>query len=210
MSKRLLSGGIVAGPLYLIVGLIQAFTRAGFEITRHPLSMLSNGELGWIQVANFVVSGLFVMSAAVGMRQVLASGRGRTWGPILVGIYGLSLIGAAIFKADPALGFPPGTPLDQNTVTTAGILHFVSGGIGFLALIAGCFVFARRFGAEQQRGWMRFSVITGIVFLAAFVGIGSGAGNPWTILGFWIGLTVAWAWLSLLCARLRWAAVAEN
>jgi hypothetical membrane protein len=203
MRNVLLTGGIIAGPLYLIVGLIQAFTRPGFDITRHPLSVLSNGDLGWIQITNFVVSGLLVSGAAIGIRQSLLNGRGRTWGPLLVGLYGLSLIGAAIFKADPALGFPAGTPLDQNTVTTTGILHFVSGGIGFLALIVGCFVFARRFAAAQQRGWQIFSVLTGIVFLAAFVGIGAGAGNPWTILGFWIGLTVAWAWLSLLCARLR-------
>ncbi len=203
MSRRLLTGGILAGQLYLIVGLIQAFTRPGFDITRHPLSMLSNGDLGWVQVANFVVSGLLVMGAAVGIRQVLGVGRGRTWGPILVGIYGLSLIGAAIFKADPALGFPEGTPMDQNIVTTSGILHFVSGGIGFLALIIACFIFARRFAAQGQRGWVTFSVVTGIVFLASFVGIASGAGNPWTILGFWIGLAWAWTWLSALCAHLR-------
>ncbi|MEZ4614772.1 MAG: DUF998 domain-containing protein [Caldilineaceae bacterium] len=203
MRKALLTGGMVAGPLYLIVGLIQAFTRPGFDFTRHPLSVLSNGDLGWIQVTNFVVTGLLVIGAAVGMRQTLASGRGRTWGPILVGIYGLSLIGAAIFKADPALGFPAGTPMDQNIVTTTGILHFVCGGIGFLALIIACFVFARRFAAQGARGWRIFSVATGIVFLAAFVGIGAGAGNPWTLLGFWIGLTVAWAWLSALCAHLR-------
>lgn len=206
MRKALLTGGILAGPLYLLVGLIQGFTRPGFDFTRHPLSVLSNGDLGWIQVTNFVVTGLLVIGAAIGMQPILANGRGRTWGPLLVGIYGLSLIGAAIFKADPALGFPEGTPMEQNIVTTTGILHFVSGGIGFLALIIACFVFARRFAAQGEHGWMSFSVATGIVFFAAFVGIGAGAGNPWTILGFWIGLTVAWAWLSLLCARLRHSA----
>ncbi len=201
-TRMLLGGGIVAGPLYLVVGLLQAFTRPGFDITRHPLSMLSNGDLGWIQVANFWLSGLLVIGAALGLRRALPHGYGRHWGPLLIGIYGVSLIGAGIFKADPGLGFPIGTPADTNTVTTHGILHFVSGGIGFLALIAACFIFARRFALRQQKGWSRFSILTGVIFFAAFVGIGAGAGNPWTILGFWIGIVLAWSWLSALSARL--------
>lgn len=203
MTRLLLTGGLFAGPFYLVVGLIQAFTRPGFDITRHPLSLLSNGEWGWVHVTNLAVSGLLVIGAAIGIRQALINGRGRTWGPLLIAIYGLSLIGAAIFKADPALGFPVGTPLAQNVVTTQGILHFVSGGIGFLALIVACLIFSRRFAYEQERCWARFSGITGVVFLASFVGIGAGAGNPWTILGFWIGVVLAWMWLSMLSARLR-------
>jgi hypothetical protein len=64
-------------------------------------------------------------------------------------------------------------------------------------------VFARRFAILQQRGWAAYSPITGIIFCAAFFGIASGSGQSWTILGFWIGMVVAWAWLSLLSARLR-------
>src|SRR3989441_5108147 len=109
VTRTLLACGAVAGPLYLVVGLAQAFTRPGFDLTRHPLSLLSNGDLGWIQITNFLLSGLLVVAGAVGMRQALASGRGRTWGPLLVGVYGLGLIGAAFFVADPAQGFPPGT-----------------------------------------------------------------------------------------------------
>lgn len=202
VTRVLLRGGIIAGPLYLLVGLVQAFTRPGFDLTRHPLSLLSNGDLGWIQVSNLAVSGLLVIGAALGIRRALPRGVGRSWGPFLIGIYGVSLIGAAIFKADPALGFPVGTPATAKTVTIQGILHFVSGGIGFLALIAACFVFARRFARLQQTGWSRFSAITGVVFFAAFFGIAAGAGNPWTILGFWIGVVLAWAWLSALAVRL--------
>ncbi|MEZ4864931.1 MAG: hypothetical protein R3C14_26695 [Caldilineaceae bacterium] len=41
-----------------------------------------------------------------------------------------------------------------------------------------------------------------MVFFAAFTGIASGQGNPWTILGFWIGVVLAWSWLSALSVRL--------
>jgi len=203
VTKALLACGIVAGPIYLVVGLVQAFTRPGFDITHHPLSLLSNGDLGWIQITSFVITGLLVIASAVRMRRVLHSGRGRTWGPLLVGVYGLGLIGAGIFKADPAMGFPVGTPADATAISSNGLLHFVCGGIGFLALIAACFVFARRFATLHQRGWAAYSVITGVVFFAGFFGIASGSGNSWTLLGFWIGVVLAWAWISVLSARLR-------
>lgn len=201
VTKSLLAAGAIAGPLYVVVGLAQAFTRPGFDITRHALSLLSNGELGWIQVTNFFLSGLLVIAGALGIRRAI-EGRGKTWGTLLIGIYGLSLIGAGIFKADPAMGFPLGTPEGATTMSTHGMLHFMTGGIGFLALIAACFVFARRFASFGEKGWAAYSIVTSIVFFASFVGIASGSGNPWTILGFWIGLIFAWTWISLFTRRL--------
>ncbi|MBC7878134.1 MAG: DUF998 domain-containing protein [Anaerolineales bacterium] len=183
------------------MGLIQAFTRPGFDITRHALSLLSNGDLGWIHVTNLVVSGLLVMIGAVGMRRAL-DGRGKTWGPLLVGVYGLSLIGAGIFKADPAMGFPSGTPEGATILSNHGLLHFISGGLGFLALIAACFVFAHRFNSLHQKGWAAYSIFTGVIFLASFIGIASGSGNGWILLGFWIGVVLAWTWISLMARRL--------
>ena len=201
VTKSLLTAGAIAGPIYVVVGLVQAFTRPGFDITRHALSLLSNGDLGWIQVTNFLVSGLLVIAGAVGMRRAL-EGKGKTWGTLLIGVYGLSLIGASIFKADPAMGFPIGTPEGVTTMSTHGLLHFMTGGIGFLALIAACFVFARRFASHGQKGWAAYSIITGVIFFASFVGISSGSGNGWIILGFWIGVVLAWTWISLMARQL--------
>lgn len=52
------------------------------------MSLLSNGALGWIQIANFVVSGLAVLAFAVGLGHGLRPGRGATWAPRLIGAYG--------------------------------------------------------------------------------------------------------------------------
>src|SRR5215208_7011671 len=93
-NYMLLTCGAVAGPLYITLGVIQMLIRPGFDPTRHDLSLMSNGDLGWIQIANFVMTGLLVIAGAVGMKHVLPSSRGGTWGPLLVGIYGLGLIGA--------------------------------------------------------------------------------------------------------------------
>jgi len=205
-TKALLVAGVVAGPLFIILGLIQILIRPGFDLTRHDLSLMSNGGLGWIQITNFLVTGLLTIAGAVGMRRVLHGGRGGTWGPLLVGVYGLGLIGAGFFSADPANGFPPGTPANAHAVSWHGLLHFVTGGIGFLALIAACFIFARRFAALGQRGWAIYSVVTGVIFFAAFLGIATGSqpSNPllsFVTIAFYIAVVIAWAWISVIAAR---------
>jgi hypothetical membrane protein len=205
--RAALACGVVAGPIYIVVGVIEMLTRPGFDPTRHDLSLMSNGDWGWIHIAMLVLTGLLTIAGAVGMRLVLRGSRGGTWGPLLVGVYGLGLIGAGFFTADPALGFPPGTPADAHAVSWHGLLHFVSGGIGFLALIAACFVFARRFAAQRLRGWEVYSVATGVLFFAAFVGIavGSQAKGPlltFVILAFSVAVVLGWAWISVMAARL--------
>jgi Protein of unknown function (DUF998) len=74
-TRTLLACGVVAGPLFVAVGLLQMLTREGFDPTRHPLSLLSLGDLGWVQITNFVLNGLLFVAAAVGMRRVLRPGR---------------------------------------------------------------------------------------------------------------------------------------
>ena len=60
ITRSLLGYGAVAGPFYVCVSLAQALTRDGFDLSRHPWSVLENGPLGWIQSANFVLTGAMV------------------------------------------------------------------------------------------------------------------------------------------------------
>ena len=207
LTRVLLLCGVVAGPLYVIVGVIEMLTRPGFDPTRHDLSLMSNGDWGWIHISLLILTGLLTIAGAVGMRRVLRGGRGGTWGPILLGIYGLGLIGAGFFTADPALGFPPGTPANAHAVSWHGLLHFICGGIGFLGLIAACFVFARRFAAQRQRGWVAYSVATGVIYLAAFAGIAVGSNSVGVImtiviLAFSVAVVLGWAWVSAMAVKL--------
>jgi len=207
LTRVLLLCGVVAGPLYVIVGAIEMLTRPGFDPTRHDLSLMSNGDWGWIHISLLILTGLLTIAGAVGMRRVLRGGRGGTWGPLLLGIYGLGLIGAGFFTADPALGFPPGTPADAHAISWHGLLHFICGVIGFLGLIAACFVFARRFAAQRQRGWVAYSVATGVIYLAAFAGIAVGSNSVGVIttvviLAFSVAVVLGWAWVSAMAAKL--------
>jgi Protein of unknown function (DUF998) len=42
--------------------MFQMLVRDGFDIRRHALSLLTNGDLGWIQILNFVLTGLLVIA----------------------------------------------------------------------------------------------------------------------------------------------------
>jgi Protein of unknown function (DUF998) len=64
VTRSLLGYGVLAGPFHLVVGLAQARTRDGYELTRHDLSLLANGPDGWIQGANLILTGLIAIAAA--------------------------------------------------------------------------------------------------------------------------------------------------
>jgi Protein of unknown function (DUF998) len=167
MKRNLLGCGIVAGPLFITVSLTQAFTRYGFDLARHPISLLSLGSLGWVQIANFIVSGILYVVGAVGLRAALRPGRGSTWGPLLVGLTGVGLIIAGGFTADPGAGFPPGAPAGAPTMSWHGVLHEIGFMLSFVAAIAACVVFARRYAALGRRGWMAVALAAALGALVA-------------------------------------------
>src|SRR5262245_53305328 len=109
-TRTLLACATVAAPLWAVVSLAQAATRDGFDLTRHPLSALSNGDLGWLQIANFILAGVLTVAGASGLARVLFATPGGVWAPRLVRVSGFGLIAAGVFVMDPADGYPAGTP----------------------------------------------------------------------------------------------------
>jgi hypothetical protein len=199
-TRTLLGCGVVAGPLFLVVALAGSFSRAGFDLRRHPFSMLSLGELGWVQISTFVVTGLLFTACAVGIRRVLRGRRGGTWAPALIGAFGVALIGGGVFVADPALGFPAGTgdgPPAQ--LSWHGIAHGIAFAVGMSALIAAFAVFTRAFAAAHDPAWARYSAATGIAFLA-LGGLGAGVGD-WRLVA--AAIVLGWSWASLVAWRLQ-------
>lgn len=170
LSLRLLLACGVIGPLFFItVFLIEGATRPDYSPLRHPISSLSYGDWGWMQRTNFVITGLLLFAFAIGFRRVLRSSNGSVWGPRLIGLAGIGLIGAGIFIADPLNGYPPGTPLIPTERTVHGVLHDLFGVPVFLGLPIACFVFRRQFARMGERKWAVYSGINGLAMLIAFV-----------------------------------------
>ncbi len=144
-SARLLLAGALAGPVFFASAIIQMLTREGFDITRHPISQLATGSLGWIQITTFVVAGLGGLALAAGVRRCLTEGIGRRAVPILVGIFGAGLIAAGVFTMDPEYGFPVGTPdAPVAQMSWHSIVHTAAAAVAFTALAIAAIVLTVR------------------------------------------------------------------
>ncbi|WP_262285411.1 DUF998 domain-containing protein [Micromonospora sp. MA102] len=196
--RKLLTAGLVAGPLYVVVSLIEVAVRDGFDPSRHAWSMLANGSFGWVHSANLVVSGALVVAGATGLSQALRSQTAAA----LLALYGAGMVGAGIFRADPGRGFPAGTP-EVVPVSWHGILHFVVGGIGFVGLFGACQFLGRRLRRENRPRLAAFSHVTGTLFLVLFVAMAATGGASWALLTFTAAVILASVWLSTIFAYYR-------
>lgn len=191
-TRVLVTAGVVAGPLFVLVGLVQVLTREGFDLTRHPLSLLALGDLGWIQIANFIVAGVLMLAFALGARRSLGDGPGRVWAPVLFGLYGVGLVLGGAFTADPALGFPIGTPDGYPTEWTFhGGVHAFAAPLAFLALVAVTWVVARRLAWEGHRAAAIWSRVIGVACLLLCLPFG-----PAMSVRLFVGVALGFAWIT--------------
>lgn len=200
--RLLLMGGIISTPFFYIAAIIQSFTRTGFDIRRHAISTLTLGDAGWIQSANFCITGLLAVSAAIGIRRLLRGRKGGTWGALLICVYGIGMIMAGLFRPDPGLSFPSGAPAGAPTSMSGhAALHSVAFFTAFICLIVASIVFARRFASQGERGWSIYCIASCILAPVLII-LGSSIGT-------WIGVImgsagiVAFGWVSLLSVKLR-------
>jgi hypothetical protein len=142
-SRRLLAGLVLANPLWVGVSLIQAATRPGFDLTQSPLSMLASGDLGWIQIGNFIVAGLLAIAGAFGLRRAIPS----RWAPRWVVIYGVGYVLSGVF-----------------TLEHQWIAHLIVGIIAFAALVATLITLTRHVARSGHRAAAAVSIVA-----AAFV-----------------------------------------
>lgn len=201
VTRSFLGYGVLVGPFYLLVGVVQGLVRDGFSFARHPLSVLANGAGGWVQTVNFVLSGLMVIAAAVGFWRVPAP-RLRA-SPAFLALFGLSMIVAAVLRADPVDGFPAGTPLGAPTVISPmGMGHFIAGTIGFVSLELCCLCSVRGMSRNGYPSLALGGVVSGLTVLVGFFGGFVIPGIAGTTIGIWIAVVVGWVWLGWVSARL--------
>ncbi|MFI6596650.1 DUF998 domain-containing protein [Nonomuraea sp. NPDC050536] len=195
---KLLNCGVLAGFLFPVASFAQAFTRTGFDLRRHALSSLDLGDLGWLQVANFALTGVLACAFAIGVRRASLPGLAGKVGPILIGVYGVAMVGGGVFTPDPALGWPAGAPAGlPEHASTHAVLHTIVGASAFLSLIVAGLVFAR---ALPSRVWTVHSLASSLATFVITV-------PPWSqdsaSLRFAAGAILISSWLATLAWRLR-------
>ena len=206
-TSKLLTAGVIAGPFFIALSLLQAFTREGFDWIRHPASLLSLGDLGFIQIANFVITGALFIAFAIGLKRTVTAGVGRKWLSRLFIVVGIAFILGGVFVADPAFGFPPGTPEGMpKTTSWHSIIHGFAPVIGSLAITAALIIFARRLWKQGRR---TLSIVTVLVVIVSFVLnslpqiTADWEKGEFNFLPLWIGVALVYCYTAVLAANLK-------
>jgi hypothetical membrane protein len=170
-TRALLLAG-VAGPVaFVAVFLIVGALRPGYDSIRHFVSLLSIGEGGWVQVATFLLGGLSFIAFGIGLARVWRSAGIARWVPRLVMLAGGALVACGVFTADPALGYPPGTPAGIPTdISWHGGLHYLGAILVFVGLAAAMVIDARSGPRSTGRAWAAYSLVSAIVLLGGWIG----------------------------------------
>lgn len=199
LTRILLLCGAIAGPLFLLTLLIQDYMRPGFDPRLDMLSLLSLGDWGWVQITNFVLAGVLNLLYAAGLWRRLHPGRAGTWGPLLIGAYGLGLVTVGIFRTDPANGFPAGA-LASTGPSWHGAIHALGALFVFMMLAAALAVFVRFFLARKERGWAGYCLASAVLLLLCFFGGFANAALTARLLR--LGVFVGWMAASVIAIRL--------
>ena len=105
MSGQLVAG-VVAAPLFVGAFTWMGAARPGYRWRQHSVSSLACGRHGWMQRANFIVTGLLYCAASRGLGPASRSSLTGRVIPAMVSGVGIGLIGSGMFVTDPVAGFP--------------------------------------------------------------------------------------------------------
>ena len=163
--------GMVAGPLFLVASALQMPLYDEFDLTKHPFSVLSIGEHGWLQQVNFVVTGcLFMLSAPAFVHGL--GGRAGRWGGVLATLLGAGKIVAGIFVVDPSYGFPAGTPAGPaEQVSASSSAHGLGFAVSMIAWVALLFMAGHQLNSRGQRRltWISRGVAVALLTVPPFL-----------------------------------------
>ena len=186
--------GSIALTVFVVVFLVDGWTRPGYHPVRQPVSALALSRRGWIQATNFIVCGAAVTVGAVGVA--------HTFGSVLlgvaIGVFGVSLMISGLFPMDAMRGYPPDTPDRTPTeYTRRHKIHDQAGAVVFTSLPAAAIVAVF---TVPGAGWIWFSGLTAVALTIGFVVFGQAWENDSRFAGLVqrMVITVGWVWLAVL------------
>jgi hypothetical protein len=186
------------------VFLVDGATRPGYSPARLSVSALSLGERGWVQVGNFILTGMLIGACAVGLWRALPDVPGSTWGPVMLAAFAVGLIAAGAFVMDPPSGYPPGLePAGAAGRSWHGIAHDVASMVVFTALPAAALVLARAFWGMPGLRWLAVaSIVAGVLCLVLVVVFVIADESGTTAAGVWQRATIitGWTWIAVAAA----------
>jgi len=176
--------GLIGSSFFVAVFVTEGWLRPDYEPLKMYVSALSLGPRGWIQIANFLILGLCLLTFAWGVANEFRTGKASRSGPVL-----LAIIAFLLLISGPLIMDPTDTPL--NRVSVHGTLHGLAGGIVFILMPISCFVFLHRFRVDPNWQSLRlWTLVLAIVIATASIllTIASKVPEAHIIFDDWLGL----------------------
>ena len=170
----LASAGIFAPPVFVAGVILSGWLRIGYDPLQHGISELALGPFGWLQTANFLVTGLLLVAFALGMFIALEETLAVRAAVILLFLGGVGLLVLGLFPRD----------LPGSLPTLHGTIHNVAGNT-LLSLPVACLAL----GVAWQRDpyWRPYvapsigvGMLTLLLLPAYFYALRGGPLAPWT------------------------------
>lgn len=205
-TRGLLRCGQAAGPVFVASFLLEGALREGYRPLRHPVSSLALGPRGWVQAANFAVTGTLFLADAAGLSRASDPAASSPAARALVGAAGAGLIGAAVFPTDPVSGYPPGSPDALPFPSHTGVAHNLAAIPVFLGLPAAALDCGWRSWRAGHRTFALYSAGTAITMLTTTALASAGFGQSPRLVNLGglfqrASIITGLAWLTALSAR---------
>jgi hypothetical protein len=146
----LLCCGIIGTGLFALVNFTLAAISPDYDIVRQPVGDLQLESYGWIQSANFILAGFFMIGFGQGLRKEMISGLGAVSLPVIQTFMGVSFVLLGILVYEP--------------------LHSAVGLIAMLLLLAEFVIFACRFSRDPRwKGWATYTILSAALMIMMLV-----------------------------------------
>ena len=201
LAARLIAFGTAGPVVFLVVATLLGLIQPGYDMASSAISELALGPLGWVQTANFYLTGLSFIAFAFGLYLYLGhrSRVARALPCALLVLSGIGLIISGIFPTDA-----PGAP-----ETGTGALHNLAFLVTLFPLILTYPLAALLL--RREPGFRAHALVTALMPLVVFglmfvfVGFGSEAGDPLYGVGGLVQralIVVAFGWITVTGWRL--------
>lgn len=172
-SRRVALAGILAPILFIVVTVVLWMVQHDFlvhnnadpTINVYP-SANSRGAYGWLQIANFIVTGLLVIAFAAGLYRAIRGGLAVRLGIGLLLVAGVALVVLGPFTIDP----PISASGQAEGRTFHGTVHLLAYVVLALSTFAAYLILSWPLrGRPLWRSYGWYSLVTAIGMAASFI-----------------------------------------
>lgn len=155
--------GMIGPVLFIAIFTLAGSLSPGHSPARMPVSALSLGSTGWLQILNFIQLGICTILFGLVLFEEERRNHRAAVGPIL-----WMVLGICLFLSGPFVMDAPDAA--RNQWTTHGWIHQILGAIFFTLAPIVCFLYAFKTSSlANQKSSRTWSLVIGCIFVLCIV-----------------------------------------